>query len=67
VKDQNTQHHELASTDCGLKASGESSPVKETWHEPKLTFVEPKLTNHGSLTEVTGQFFGGFSPAPPTS
>jgi hypothetical protein len=34
---------------------------KKPWQEPKLTFVEPKLTQHGKLEEVTG-FFGGFSP-----
>lgn len=35
---------------------------KKEWHEPKLTFVEPALTDHGTLTSVTGQFFGGFTP-----
>jgi hypothetical protein len=35
---------------------------KKRWQEPKLTFVKPKLTKHGKLEEVTGQFFGGFSP-----
>ena len=40
-----------------------SSPeAKKRWQEPKLTFVEPKLTKHGKLEEVTGQFFGAFSP-----
>ena len=37
---------------------------REDWQEPKLTFVEPKLTSHGPLTSVTGQFFGAFSPPP---
>jgi hypothetical protein len=44
----------------------ESAPTleKKPWQEPKLVFVEPKLTKHGSLEEITGQsFFGGFSPA----
>ena len=35
---------------------------KKKWQEPKLNFVEPKLTKHGKLEEVTGQFFGAFSP-----
>ena len=36
---------------------------KQPWHEPKLTFVEPTLTVHGDLTQVTGQgYFGGFTP-----
>jgi hypothetical protein len=34
---------------------------KQPWQEPKLAFVEPKLTKHGPLQEVTG-FFGGFTP-----
>ena len=35
---------------------------KKKWQEPKLTFIKPKLTKHGKLEEVTGQFFGAFSP-----
>jgi hypothetical protein len=39
------------------------SPDKKPWQEPKLAYVEPKLTKQGKLEEVTGQgFFGGFSP-----
>jgi hypothetical protein len=41
-----------------------SSVGKKKWQEPKLTFVKPKLTKHGKLDEVTGQFFGAFSPRP---
>ena len=36
--------------------------VKNSWEEPKLTFVEPKLTKQGDFVEITGQFFGAFSP-----
>ena len=39
-----------------------STEGKKRWQEPKLSFVKPKLTKHGKLEEVTGQFFGGFSP-----
>lgn len=35
---------------------------KKKWQEPKLVFVKPKLTKHGRLDEVTGQFFGAFTP-----
>jgi hypothetical protein len=35
---------------------------KEQWQEPKLAFIEPKLTTHGKLQEVTAGFFGGFTP-----
>lgn len=38
------------------------APDKEAWQEPELAFVEPKLTKHGKLKDVTGQFFGPFSP-----
>jgi hypothetical protein len=36
-------------------------PDKQPWQEPRLAFVEPKLTQHGALQEVTG-FFGTFTP-----
>ena len=39
-----------------------STEGKKRWQEPKLSFVKPKLTKHGKLEEVTGQFFGAFSP-----
>ena len=43
-------------------AVNEADAEKKEWQEPKLTFVEPALTDHGALTSMTGQFFGGFSP-----
>jgi hypothetical protein len=45
----------------GSARAPRDSEGKKTWEEPKLTFVEPKLTKHGSLQEITG-FFGAFSP-----
>lgn len=30
--------------------------------EPKLDFVEPKLTQQGVLKDITAGFFGSFSP-----
>jgi len=42
---------------------GSVASTKEPWVAPKLTFVEPRLTKHGDLTKVTGQFFGSFSPS----
>ena len=44
------------------KESVSSPEGKKKWQEPKLTFIKPKLTKHGKLEEVTGQFFGAFSP-----
>lgn len=35
---------------------------KQSWQEPKLVFIEPTLTPHGPLHQVTGGFFGAFSP-----
>jgi hypothetical protein len=52
-----------ASTVIDEQRSGSAaSPGKKKWQEPKLGFVKPKLTKHGKLEEVTGQFFGPFSP-----
>jgi hypothetical protein len=39
-----------------------SPPGKQPWQEPKLAFVEPKLTHHGKLEEVTAAFFQQFTP-----
>lgn len=38
------------------------SPTRKPFAEPKLTFVEPKLTKHGDATKITGQFFGTMIP-----
>jgi hypothetical protein len=49
----------------GTGAHPVSDADKKTWEEPKLAFVEPKLTKHGDLEKVTGSkdgFFGQFSP-----
>jgi hypothetical protein len=43
-------------------ATPSSPPDKHPWQAPKLTFVEPKLTPHGTVQEVTGQSFGTFPP-----
>jgi hypothetical protein len=40
-----------------------SEVVKRSWEEPKLKFVEPKLTKEGDLVQLTAQgFFGTFVP-----
>ncbi len=48
--------------DSQKERSLESSQGKKHFTEPKLTFIEPKLTKHGDATKITGQFFGQFSP-----
>ncbi len=35
---------------------------KNAFVKPKLKYVEPKLEKHGSVENVTGGFFGSFSP-----
>jgi hypothetical protein len=51
---------ERSQDDKGVTGAAEN---RKPWQEPKLDFIEPKLTKHGELTEVTGQgFFGSFSP-----
>ncbi len=37
------------------------SQTKKDFHEPKLTFIEPKLIKHGDATKITVGFFGGGS------
>jgi hypothetical protein len=32
------------------------------WQEPRLKFVEPTLTERGTVKDLTGGFFGTFSP-----
>jgi hypothetical protein len=43
-----------------------SPPDKKPWEEPKVAFIEPKLTKHGDLEKITrgrkNGFFGPFSP-----
>jgi hypothetical protein len=45
----------------GATADG-ASGGQQPWEEPRLTFIEPKLTKHGKLEEMTAAFFGGFTP-----
>jgi len=54
------QHTSHAGEALGSTVSPASG--KAPWQEPKLTFIEPKLTKHGKLEEVTAGFFGGFTP-----
>jgi hypothetical protein len=61
VKDHDTQGRGPVST--GEERNSGSPAAGEIRQEPKRTFVEPKLTEHGKLTEVTGQFFAGFTPS----
>lgn len=39
----------------------ETDTAKLPFEEPRLAFVEPKLTPRGDLRDVTG-FFGSFTP-----
>jgi hypothetical protein len=48
------------STTAGDQAANEHE--KKEFKEPKLKYIEPKLTKHGDATKITGQFFGTFHP-----
>jgi hypothetical protein len=52
----------LTSPQTGTDARTDQGSEKPAFEEPKLTFVEPKLTPRGDLREVTAGFIGGFSP-----
>ena len=55
-----------------IKKTGEvqqANEDKKHFEEPKLEFIQPKLTKHGDPTKITanggafnGSFFGEFSP-----
>jgi len=49
--------------DQEVKVVGDSQ-TRKPFAEPKLTFIEPKLTKHGDATKITGTngFFGTFTP-----
>jgi len=42
----------------------DSLQIKKHFTEPKLKFIEPKLTKHGDATKITNGpgFFGTFVP-----
>lgn len=48
-------------THSGSAPRADQAPAKPAFEEPKLAFIEPKLTPRGDLREVTG-FLGTFSP-----
>jgi hypothetical protein len=54
------QHASHMREEPGTMTSPASS--KAPWQEPKLAYIEPKLTTHGKLEEVTAGFLGGFTP-----
>jgi hypothetical protein len=45
-----------------LEKEEQEKVEKKHFEEPKLTFIEPKLTKHGDATKITGQFFTEFIP-----
>jgi hypothetical protein len=47
------------------EAAADSPRGQQAWEEPKLTFLAPKLTKHGTLEDVTAGFIGTFTPTPP--
>ena len=49
-----------------IEKEGLEKGKKKSFEEPKLSFIEPKLTKHGDATKITANnvsgFFGGFDP-----
>ena len=39
-----------------------SQRPKKPFETPKLSYVKPKLTKQGKVTQLTQSFFGSFSP-----
>ena len=46
----------------GLEKEKQEQSEKKAFVEPKLRFIEPKLTKHGDATKITAGFFGSFNP-----
>ncbi|MDH3637460.1 MAG: hypothetical protein OES09_03235 [Gammaproteobacteria bacterium] len=59
MKDKQTQQMREKSTEVSREET------KKDWQRPKLEFVRPKLTKHGAVKELTGGFFGTFTPPRP--
>ncbi len=61
------EKHEKTSKGTPETREPSAPPDQKPWEEPKLAFVEPKLTRHGDLEKITGRkrnrdsFFGEFS------
>ncbi len=51
-----TQHFAFISNQDSIESE------KKEFQEPRLKFIEPRLTKHGDATKITGQFFGTFNP-----
>ena len=52
-------------SDSQQKEELDTSKTKKPFSEPKINFVEPKLTKYGDVTKITAGgvgFFGPFSP-----
>ena len=54
--------HETSLRETEAAAVAQNTRDRKEWEEPKLAFVEPMLTRQGELKELTGGFFGSFSP-----
>jgi hypothetical protein len=64
----NNQDLQTSHTPATRPLGATTPPGKALWQEPKLTFVEPKLTTHGNVQDVTGQnrsMLGYFNPMSP--
>ena len=54
----------LTSPQSGADERTNQGPAKPAFEEPRLAFIEPKLTPHGDLRDSTAGFIGSFDPNP---
>lgn len=55
----------LTTPQSGADEQTNQGPAKPAFEEPRLAFIEPKLTPHGDLRDSTASFIGSFDPANP--
>ena len=61
ILEANMKETEIKQSPSVTSESAATAASKKDWQDPKLVFVEPKLTKHGAVKDLTGGFFGSFS------
>ena len=54
-----------ASPQTAADERANQGPAKPAFEEPRLAFIEPKLTPHGDLRDSTAGFYGSCDPSKP--
>lgn len=55
-------HENRTPDDTETQPDSLATAAKKPFVEPKLAFIEPRLTKHGDATKITHGFFGTFDP-----